>query len=72
MSILFSLFISASTRYALIYGSLASVIIMMVWLFLCSMIIICGNILNLELNIQKPVKPSRRARKRSQPPTNRK
>ncbi|MBR6430557.1 MAG: YihY/virulence factor BrkB family protein [Oscillospiraceae bacterium] len=72
VSILFSLFISASTRYALIYGSLASVIIMMVWLFLCSMIIICGNILNLELNIQKPVKPSRRARKRSQPPANRK
>lgn len=43
---LFSIFISISSRYATVYGSLASVIILMVWLFLCSNILIMGNIFN--------------------------
>lgn len=43
---LFSYFISISSRYTTVYGSLASVIILMVWLFLCSNIIILGNIFN--------------------------
>ncbi|MBQ8974361.1 MAG: YihY/virulence factor BrkB family protein [Oscillospiraceae bacterium] len=64
VSVLFSIFISASTRYALIYGSLASVIIMMVWLFICSMIVICGNILNIELNISKGWRKARRRREK--------
>lgn len=43
---LFSTFIGVSSRYATVYGSLASVIILMVWLFLCSNILILGNIFN--------------------------
>lgn len=43
---LFSTFIGISNRYVTVYGSLASVIILMVWLFLCSNIIIMGNIFN--------------------------
>ena len=43
---LFSSFIGVSSRYATVYGSLASVIILMVWLFLCSNILIMGNIFN--------------------------
>lgn len=43
---LFSNFITVSSRYATVYGSLASVIILMVWLFLCSNILILGNIFN--------------------------
>ncbi|MGM9594287.1 MAG: YihY/virulence factor BrkB family protein [Candidatus Onthomonas sp.] len=43
---LFSTFIGVSSRYATVYGSLASVIILMVWLFLCSNILIMGNIFN--------------------------
>lgn len=43
---LFSIFIGVSSRYATVYGSLASVIILMVWLFLCSNILIMGNIFN--------------------------
>ena len=38
-----------STRYNLIYGSLASVIIMLVWLYLCGNILIMGNVVNYVL-----------------------
>lgn len=43
---IFSAFMSMSTRYTVIYGSLASVIILLLWLFLCSNIIILGNVCN--------------------------
>lgn len=43
---LFSRFISFSSRYTTVYGSLASVIVLMLWLFLCSNILILGNIFN--------------------------
>lgn len=46
VSIIYSWFISLSTRYSLVYGSLASIIIMMLWLYTCSSIIICGGIFN--------------------------
>ena len=42
----FSYFIGVSSRYTTVYGSLAAVIILLVWLFLCSNIIILGNIFN--------------------------
>lgn len=45
-SALFSTFISFSARYSTVYGSLASVIILMVWLYLCGNIVILGNVLN--------------------------
>ena len=45
-SVLFSWFIGLSSRYSLIYGSLASVIILLVWLYLCGNIIILGNVFN--------------------------
>ena len=40
----FSMVVSHSARYSLIYGSLASVIIMLVWLYLCGNILILGNV----------------------------
>lgn len=43
---LFSYFIGISTKYSLVYGSLASVIILMVWLYLCGNILILGNVFN--------------------------
>lgn len=49
VSILFSWFIGMSTRYPLVYGSLASVIILMLWLYACGIILITGNILNYAL-----------------------
>ncbi len=50
VSIIFSFFISASTKYPLIYGSLASVMILMLWLYICSNIIISGSIVNIVLD----------------------
>ncbi len=61
----FSLFISMSSRYSLIYGSLASMIILLLWLYLCGNVLILGNVFNcvryrgkLEKNIEKMEKSS--------------
>ena len=48
-SMIFSFLMGNSTRYSLIYGSLASVIIMLVWLYLCGNILIMGNVVNYVL-----------------------
>ena len=45
-SAVFSLFIGMSSRYSLIYGSLASVIILLLWLYLCGNVLILGNVFN--------------------------
>ena len=48
-SAVFSFLMSNSTRYPLVYGSLASVIIMLVWLYLCGSILILGGVVNCVL-----------------------
>ncbi len=48
-SVIFSALMSNSTRYSLVYGSLASVIILLVWLYLCGNILIMGNVVNYVL-----------------------
>lgn len=45
-SIVFSWFMGRSTNYSLVYGSLASVIILLVWLYLCGNILILGSAVN--------------------------
>ena len=45
-SMLFSWFIGLSSRYSLIYGSLASLVVLLVWLYLCGNILILGNVFN--------------------------
>ncbi len=45
-SAVFSGFIGMSSRYSLIYGSLASVIILLLWLYLCGNVVILGGIFN--------------------------
>ena len=45
-SVIFSYFIGLSSRYSLVYGSLASVVILLVWLYLCANIVIMGNAVN--------------------------
>ena len=45
-SLVFSSFINMSTRYPLIYGSLASIIICMLWLYVCGLILVGCNIIN--------------------------
>ena len=39
---IFSLFIGMSSRYALVYGSLASLIILLVWLYFCGNVLLLG------------------------------
>lgn len=41
-STLFSWFVSFSSRYALVYGSLASLILLLVWLYFCGTILLIG------------------------------
>lgn len=45
-SAVFSIFMSFSSRYSLIYGSLASVIILLLWLYLCGNVLILGSVFN--------------------------
>ncbi|MEG0876119.1 MAG: YihY/virulence factor BrkB family protein [Oscillospiraceae bacterium] len=55
VSILFSWFISISTRYPLVYGSLASIIIFMLWMYICGTILIMGNAVNVVIRRRKMV-----------------
>lgn len=45
-SFIFSIFMENSTRYSLVYGSLTSVIILLIWLYLCSNILVIGGLIN--------------------------
>lgn len=49
----FSWFISFSVKYSAVYGSLASVIILMLWLYLFANIILIGALINKELGEHK-------------------
>lgn len=53
VSILFSWFIGMSAKYPLVYGSLASVMIMLFWLYICGNVLFLGNILNIALEDMK-------------------
>ncbi len=48
-SVFFSLFFERSSRYSLVYGSLASVIILFAWLYLCGCILVLGAAFNCVL-----------------------
>ena len=45
----FSWLISQTNRYTMIYGSLASVVILMIWLFVLGVVLIMGNALNVVI-----------------------
>jgi len=55
-SMLFSQLITASIRYEVLYGSIASFIILMVWLYTCSFILIMANVINISVSKSKEVK----------------
>lgn len=46
ISRLFGYFVSEFSQYSLVYGSLAAVIILMIWLFLCGLILMIGGEIN--------------------------
>ena len=60
-SMIFSWIIGMSSRYSLVYGSLTSMIVMLVWLYLCGNILIIGNVFNCVWYRWKTERLSRRA-----------
>ncbi len=42
----FSMFISMSSKYSLVYGSLAGIMILMLWLFILANILVLGSVIN--------------------------
>lgn len=58
-SIVFSHFIAGSIRYPLVYGSLASIILLMIWLYSCCMIFYIGAAVNITLKGCSPDKSQR-------------
>lgn len=54
-SIVFSHFIAGSIRYPLVYGSLASIILLMIWLYSCCVIFYIGAAVNITIKDRKPV-----------------
>ena len=48
-SLLFSVFIGRSAKYPLVYGSLASLILLMLWLYSCCLIFYVGAAVNIAL-----------------------
>ena len=49
-SIIFSNLVTVSLRYEILYGSLASFIILMIWLYTCGLILIMANVFNITLS----------------------
>ncbi|MCL2221033.1 MAG: YihY/virulence factor BrkB family protein [Oscillospiraceae bacterium] len=48
-SVGFSQLITVSMRYEILYGSLASFVILMIWLYICSLILILANVMNISI-----------------------
>ena len=55
-SIIYSHMITVSIRYQMVYGSLASFIIVMIWLYTCGLILIMGNVFNISLHKSKTIR----------------
>ena len=56
VSAIFSLFINASVKYPVVYSSLASLILIMFWLYCCSLSVYCGAVMNIALRDGKAEK----------------
>jgi membrane protein len=54
VSAVFSRLIGSAANYPFIYGSLASFIILMFWIYICSIILIMGNVLNYAIFHKEP------------------
>lgn len=63
-SMIFSAIMGNSARYSLVYGSLTSVIILLVWLYLCGNILIMGNVANYVIYCHRKQKREKQRQKR--------
>jgi membrane protein len=55
VSAVFSRLIGSAANYPIVYGSLASFIILMLWIYICSIILIMGNVFNYAVYSDNPV-----------------
>ncbi len=55
-SVLFSTIMGGPTQYSLVYGSLTSVVLLLVWLFLCGNIFILGCVVNYVIYVRRKEK----------------
>ena len=56
VSMVFSWMMSMTNRYTLVYGSLASVAILMIWLYICGIVLIMGNAVNVVIERRRSEK----------------
>ncbi len=56
VSMFFSWTIELSAQYSLVYGSIASIIILMIWFFICGNILIMGDVINHVRNSGRSIK----------------
>ncbi len=66
-SMIFSFLVGSSTQYSLVYGSLASVIIMLVWLYLCGNVLILGSVFNFVLYRRRQEKQAKKSQNTQDP-----
>lgn len=66
MSLIFSGFIAVSARYSLVYGSLASVILLMYWIYLICQVIYIGAAINVSLRDLRKMSARQRERKENE------
>lgn len=53
ISPVFSFVVGSSVKYSVVYGSISSLILLMLWLYMCCLVIHCGALLNVVLNKAK-------------------
>ena len=63
VSALFSRFINASVKYPLVYSSLASLVLIMFWLYCCSLSVYCGSVMNIALRDGKAEKQAEKEKR---------
>lgn len=54
VSMVFSGLVGSAASYPIIYGSLASFIILMLWIYICSIVLIMGNVFNFTVYHKNP------------------
>ena len=63
---LFTLYIENFGNYSLYYGSLSTIAMAMLWLYVCMLILYCGGMLNVALQVEAQERRERREQARSE------
>lgn len=58
---LFTLYVETFGNYSLYYGSLSTIAMAMLWLYVCMLILFCGGMLNCAIKVSRQERKARRA-----------